>query len=52
MTEQPGRDFTEAYTKAFKRHHWWTSKWFWIGIIPGIIIGYALGELIKYLLTG
>lgn len=50
MSEQPGRDFTEAYTKAFKRPHIWTSKWFWLGIIFGFIVGTIIGELIKILI--
>jgi hypothetical protein len=50
MTEGIGRDFTEAYKLAFKRPHIWTSKWFWLGIIFGLIVGTIIWEAIKILI--
>jgi hypothetical protein len=50
MTEQPGRYDEDIYRKAFKRPHIWTNKWFWLGIIFGLIVGTIIWEAIKILI--
>jgi hypothetical protein len=52
MSEEVGKDFAEAYRKAFKYPSLWRNKWFWLGISLGSFAGAIILTIIRYLISG